>query len=373
MGQDTTVACYYFPNYHIDQRNVALHGAGWSEWEVVKHAPVMFKGHEQPKVPAWGYTDEADPTVMAQKIAAAADHGIDVFIFDWYWYDDGPYLQRGLEEGFLHAPNNERIAFALMWANHDWLDIHPQRAPGQPPLLYQGRVTPETFDALTDHVINTYFTHPSYWKVGGCPYFSIYELSTFLESFGSFEASREALARFRVKTKHAGFPDLHLNAVFFGHPALPGEKELPEPEDLIPALGFDSVTSYVWIHHVPLDSPQTPYERVKRRYLSFAERAMQRFTIPYYPNVTVGWDNNPRFYRTGYRPIIAGNTPEAFRSALEEVGRLLAHRSPQQRILTLNAWNEWTEGSYLEPDTRYGMGYLKAIREVFGVRQEEDK
>ena len=79
-----------------------------------------ISGHELfPKVPLWGYTDEADPAAMAQKIDAAADHGVDAFIFDWYWYEDGPYLERALEEGFLGAANNERLKFSLMWADHD--------------------------------------------------------------------------------------------------------------------------------------------------------------------------------------------------------------------------------------------------------------
>src|SRR5271163_3640596 len=85
-----TVASYYFGNYHPnDPRNIRLKGAGWSEWELVKAAKPRFVGHQQPKTPLWGYTDESNPGAMAQKIAAAADHGINAFIFDWYYYNDG--------------------------------------------------------------------------------------------------------------------------------------------------------------------------------------------------------------------------------------------------------------------------------------------
>ena len=98
-----------------------------SEWELVKAAKPRFPGHHQPNVPLWGYTDESDPKAMAQKIDAAADHGIDAFIFDWYYYEDGLYLQRGLEKGFFGAANNRRLKFALMWANCDWVDIHPYK------------------------------------------------------------------------------------------------------------------------------------------------------------------------------------------------------------------------------------------------------
>ncbi|HRY50565.1 MAG TPA: glycoside hydrolase family 99-like domain-containing protein, partial [Candidatus Paceibacterota bacterium] len=84
-----TVACYYFGQYHPnDPRNLKERGGPWSEWELIKAAKPRFPGHAQPKVPQWGYEDESDPRVMAKKIDAAADHGIDAFIFDWYHYED---------------------------------------------------------------------------------------------------------------------------------------------------------------------------------------------------------------------------------------------------------------------------------------------
>ena len=82
------VAAYYFPNYHPDSRNNARHGRGWTEWELMKCARPRFPGHVQPKVPLWGYEDESDPMVMSRKIEAAISHGLDTFVFDWYWYDD---------------------------------------------------------------------------------------------------------------------------------------------------------------------------------------------------------------------------------------------------------------------------------------------
>ena len=88
-----TVVSYYFGNYHPgDPRNTKTKGATWSEWELVKNAKPRFPGHHQPHVPLWGYQDESDPVVMANKINAAADHGISAFIFDWYYYNDGPFL-----------------------------------------------------------------------------------------------------------------------------------------------------------------------------------------------------------------------------------------------------------------------------------------
>ncbi len=374
-----TVACYYFPNYHPDVRNQTVHGEDWTEWELVKEARPRFASHSQPKVPLWGYADESDPAVMARKIDAAAEHGIDAFIFDWYWYDDGPFLERALEEGFVKVRNNNRVKFAVMWANHDWVDIHPARIGVGPKLLYPGTVTPETFDRMTDHVIETYFRHPSYWKVGGRPYFSVYELFKLVESFGSLDETKRALERFREKTMAAGFAGLHLNAVSWGVRILPGETAVKNPAELVAHLGFDSVTSYVWIHHVSLpDFPQTSYEYVMKRSVEHWYQAAAEFGVPYYPNVTMGWDSSPRchqsdpFENRGYpfMPTISGNTPEMFRVALERVKRFLDEQAENQKIFTINCWNEWTEGSYLEPDTVHGMEYLEAIKKVFGKGTE---
>jgi hypothetical protein len=376
-----TVACYYFPNYHVDKRNETQHGPGWTEWELVKRAEPKFPGHRQPRIPQWGYTDEADPVEMARKIDAAADHGIDAFIFDWYYYNDGPFLQRGLEEGFMKAANNKRLRFGLMWANHDWLDIQPAKlAP--PPLQYPGKVTPQAFERMTDYIVKTYFAHPSYWKINGRPYFSVYELYRLVDNFGGVDATAEALKRFREKTKAAGFPGLHLNAVAWGIQLLPGEKAVKNPAELVKRLGFDSVTSYVWVHHVPLnDFPETPYEKVMAAAVAHWDKAAGEFGLPYYPNVTMGWDSSPRtvqsdrFINHGYpfMATISGNTPEAFRTALTKARAWLDTRPQADRILTINAWNEWTEGSYLEPDTVNGMGYLEAIKAAFGQAKASDK
>jgi hypothetical protein len=121
--QKITVAAYYFPNYHTgDPRNDLNMGKDWSEWELVKAAQPRFPNHQQPKVPEWGYVDEKDPVVMAKKIEAAVSHNIDCFIFDWYMYEDGPFLNRCIDEGFLKAENCDSIKFALMWANHEWVE-----------------------------------------------------------------------------------------------------------------------------------------------------------------------------------------------------------------------------------------------------------
>jgi len=310
---------------------------------------------------------------MANKINAAADHGISAFIFDWYYYNDGPFLDRPIDRGFLQATNNARLKFAFMWANHDWLDIQPFHRGGGRKVLYPGRVTPETFSKICDHLMRDYFTRTNYWRIDGKPYFSFYDLGNLLAGFGSVGATRSALGEFRAKAVAAGLPGLHLNAVMWGQTILPAEKTVADPVKLVHDLGFDSVTSYVWIHHAALPEQQTAYNFVRDAYFNYWSKAMTYFGVPYLPNVTMGWDPSPRADQTqefgnfGYpfMNTIKDNTPENFRAALELARQRLLAETNGLRILNLNCWNEWTEGSYLEPDTVHGLAYLDAVKAVF--------
>ncbi|MBS1701072.1 MAG: glycoside hydrolase family 99-like domain-containing protein [Armatimonadetes bacterium] len=373
-----TVAAYYFGNYHLgDSRNAKTKGPTWSEWELIKNAKPRFPGHDQPKVPLWGYTDESDPKAMAQKIAAASDHGVDAFIFDWYYYNDGPFLEDTIDKGFLKAKNNGRLKFAFMWANHDWYDIHPYHRGAPPPLLYPGQVTPEKFHEITDMLIKKYFSKKNYWRIDGKPYLSFYDLNNLIKSFGSLAATRSALDDFRARARAAGLPGLHLNAVVWEQVILPGEKTTMNSGQLVRELGFDSVTSYVWVHHSGLPEQKTDYNYVRDRYMDYWTNAEKTFDVPYIPNVTVGWDPSPRadqsqdFGNYGYpfTNTIANNTPENFKTALEMTKKRLLTNPKSLPILNINCWNEWTEGSYLEPDTEHKMAYLDAIKDVFGRKK----
>jgi hypothetical protein len=370
------LAVYYFPNYHNDDaRNELRYGKGWSEWELVKNAIPRFEGHKQPKIPLWGYTNESDPDVMEMKINAASQYGIDVFIYDWYYYNDGPFLEKGLENGFLKVKNNNKVKFALMWANHDWIDLFPRNPDsGLASLFYPGAITPETFDKMTDYIISRYFSQPTYWKIDGCPYFSIYELYRFIESMGGKENARAALDKFRSKTKKAGYKDLHLNAVVWGLQILPNEKQLKNPAELVNYLNLNSTTSYVWVHHVKLDKfPATEYNEAKDEYFKYCDLFSGSIKQPYYPNVTVGWDATPRcsakfgFKDAGYpcMAIMKNNTPENFQKALQSAKSWVDSNSKNRKVITINSWNEWTEGSFLEPEREYGYQYLEAIKTVF--------
>jgi hypothetical protein len=364
-GDRVQVGAYYFPDYHPGEPlNDRDHAPGWDEWSLVRSARPLYPGEQQPKVPRWGYEDESDPKVMTRKIDAASKAGIDAFIFDWYWYGGKPFLEKCLDDGFLKSPNRAKIKFALMWANHDWTDIFPVVKDRPQKLMYRGQVTREQFDAMCDHVIRDYFRQPNYWRIDGKPYFSIYQVDKLIESFGGVEQTRAALDRFRAKAVEAGLPGIHINAITQGLKTPRGMRP-STAEALAKRLRVDSVGSYVWIHHAFPEKEQTDYDHVRDGYFRYWTEAERRFDVPYFPNVTMGWDPTPRNYLPT-RTII-GNTPAKFEQALRMTRDRVEKSKLSPKVITINSWNEWTEGSYLEPDTVHGMGYLDAMERVFGT------
>ena len=370
------IGVYYFPNYHLDQRNEKWHGRGWTEWELVKRAEPKYPGHYQPRVPSDGFEDESDPSVMEKKIRMAHDSGITSFIYDWYWYNDGPYLNGALERGFLEAQNTNDLKFALMWANHDWVDIHPATKCGEHSVLKQGVVTPEAFESMCRYIIENYFTRENYWRVDGGLYFSIYMPTNLAAGFGGIKNARKMLDKFRKMTAEAGLGKLHLNVIIWGKQILPGEKPIEDINLFTEQMGFDSITTYVWAHqYMPSDRLVIDYNEMAEVCTGLYGELSGKYKLPYYPNVTVGWDSSPRTIQSDifevsdypFFPIVENNTPENFKKALEKARDYMD--GADKKILTVNAWNEWTEGSYLEPDKKYGMGYLDAIREVFGSNE----
>jgi len=240
-GDAYQAAAYYFPGYHPNPQNDARLGQGWTEWDLMRAAGPRFPGHDQPKVPLWGYLDESRPEVFEKKIAAAA-----------------------------------------------------------------------------------------------------------------------------------GLKGVHLNAVAWG---VKPEGLARDGNDLLERLGFDSVTSYCWIHHVyPQEFPGPPYADWAGRAAAQWEGFRKQWNRPYHPNVSMGWDSSPRttqsdpFQPVGYpyTPVVRDNTPAEFKRALKKLKAVLDADPRGPKVFTINAWNEWTEGSYLEPDTVHRLGYLEALRDVFG-------
>ncbi|MCQ3035234.1 MAG: glycoside hydrolase family 99-like domain-containing protein [Bacilli bacterium] len=375
---DIELSVFYFPNFHKgDKHNEAWHGHDWTEWNLMKHAKPRFEGHEIP-TPLWGYEDESDPDVMEKKIKAMKDHAITNVLFDWYWYEDGPFLNKCLEEGFLKAKNNKDIKFSLMWANHNWLDIHPISLAYYHHQLVElsGHQSVESIYKAFAYIIKNYFSQDNYYKIENKLFFSIYEINMLVDSFGGLEEAKEGLKVFRNMVREAGLGELHLNAVVWGCRVLQGESEKTIDGEALKEIGFDSVTSYVWVHEHPIPTfPAYEYKDFVNDAKGDFERLTKQYKgLPYYPNISVGWDASARanqtdnFVNVGYPfgGVVINNTPEVFKSACEMVKEEILKSDLKTKMITINAWNEWTEGSYLEPDTKYGYKKLEVLKEVFG-------
>lgn len=373
MSKQYDVAAYVWPSYTGDEpRSRIFWPAGMGEWETVLKSKAKFPGHNWPRKPLWGYQNEADPRVMEMQIDAAADHGVNVFIYDWYWYDGRPFLENCLNDGYLKARNNHRVKFYLMWANHHVNSLWDLRLSEgvlkngyiQDTVLWDARLNRAQFETIANRVLEKYFHHPSYYQIDGKPVFMIYDMENFMTGLGGQEAAKDALAWFRNRAVESGFPGLHLQVTLRDNASNTTgvmQGELGTPKEIVEDLGFDGLTHYQFIHFTDIDRD---YADILKDACKHWDTIGEKFSIPYFPHVSVGWDNNPRFQEF-FPGIVKNNTPEMIRLALQKAKDYVDANPGQHPLITVNSWNEWTETSYLQPDDLYGYGYLEAVKSVF--------
>lgn len=368
------VAAYVWPSYTgSEMRSRIFWPEGIGEWQTVKNSARKNGDYFWSRKPLWGYEDEADPRVMEHQIDEAVSHGVNVFIYDWYWYDHRPFLEQCLDNGFLQAPNRNRMKFYLMWANHDanytW-DIRLSDTVRQGKCnVWEGSVDRVEFDRVVRRVIDNYFSQPNYYKIDGKPVFMIYDVNNLIRGLGGVEQTLRALDDFRAEVGRAGFPGLELQLAVWGErvtnvSGVDGDRKLSTRET-VPLLGFDSITNYQFCHFCKMNRD---YGEILTDVAAEWERIDREYSVPYYPHVSIGWDNNPRF-REYSDYVCRGNTPERLEEALRMAKAYVdSHPALRAPLITLNSWNEWTETSYLQPDDVNGYGYLDAVKRVFGEK-----
>ena len=369
MSKEYDVAAFVWPSYTGDDVRARMFWAeGMGEWQTVHNA--KENSYEKPegylwdRRPLWGYVNEANPNIMEMEISCAHEHGINVFIYDWYWYDDRPFLEGCLNDGYLKARNNDLVKFYIMWANHDathvWSVDLADKMGDEP--IWEGSVTEEIFKKIVKRWIEKYFSHPSYYKIDGKPVFMIYTVKNLLKSFGGSDGARKMLDYFRDEVKKAGFPGLHLQVADNAFEGLDYDGSLGGTAgDLYKLLGFDSVTHYNQGRRAERNADYTEMLKLQKR----EYERMDREGRLYFPQVSLGWDSNPRYL--SFQPeIMRNNTPENIKKALIAAKEYADTHDLPAPLITINSWNEWTETSYLQPDNLYGYGYLEAVREVFG-------
>ena len=365
MGtQKYDVAAYVWPSYgQGEPRATTFWPEGYGEWQTVRLAQPKFPGHCEPRKPVWGFVNESDADVMEMQINAAVRHGVNVFIYDWYWYDNRPFLEECLNSGFLGAPNNEQMKFYLMWANHDVNNLWDKRNSHnlEAQVTWEGFADRAKFETICHRVIDKYFHLPNYYKIDGKPVFMIFDLYQLLRGFASLDEIKSAFEWFDAECRRAGFPGVHLQLDIYENNTarLREGGELPHIE-IAKRLGFESLSNYQFCQ---MTNVKRPYNEVFEDIKQIWDRHDSQ-GLTYFPHVSVGWDNNARF--VGFQDyLMTDNTPANVEAAMRAARGYLARHPGQPPLVTVNSWNEWTEGSYLQPDALYGYGYLDAIKKVF--------
>ena len=355
------VAAYIWPSCHDDaMAREVLWPDGEGEWEVIKKGNPRFEGHYQPRLPYWGYEHDNDPVVVEKWINTALEYGVNTFVYDWYWYDGKPFLESALNDGFLKAPSNEKMNFYIMWANHNvkrnYWNYH--RYGDDTSQLWAGGVDRENFEIVVDRIINQYFKCPNYLKIDGCPVFGIFSLGELMNGLGGEEQTHEALAYFRDKVREAGFPGLHIQGMS-GGPSNPSSEKLDKIVNRVKGLKLDSFALY------NMGGFNVDYLVHCENAKLIRENLDRNLDVPVFPCVSISWDDTPRFPHKGEEHVTRYNgTPENFAKALRLAKKYADEHPEQLPLISINAWNEWVEGSYLLPDEVNGFGYLEAVKSV---------
>lgn len=364
--QKYDVAAFLYPAYASDDPRLRpFWPMGIGEWETVMTMQQRNPGHYWDRKPLWGYINEADPAVMSMEIEQATKYGVNVFIFDWYWFDGRPFMETTLNNGFLKADNVEKMKFYLMWANHDVLNHWDTRLAriNEENVIWTGKVDRDEFEKICKRNIEKYFKHPQYYKIDGKPVFMIYDIPQLIAGLGGIEQAADALKWFKEETRRAGFPGLELQLTMWSinvnYSGFDASKTMNPENDFVKQLGFTSATHYQFAHFANVNED---YMRIMDQVQKEWVRIDSVFDLVYYPHISVGWDNSPRTARSA---VVKNNTPENFEKALR-MAKDYADKHPKQvPLITINSWNEWTETSYLMPCNVFGYGYLEAIKKVF--------
>jgi lipopolysaccharide biosynthesis protein len=363
MTRLRTIA-FYLPQFHRIPENDAWWGRGFTEWSKVSAARPMFVGHEQPHLPAdLGFYDLRLPEARREQAELARAHGVDAFCYWHYWFDGHRLLERPFAE--VLASGEPDFPFCLCWANENWT----RRWDGHDEEVLVGQRYSADDDRRHFAALAPALRDPRYLRIDGKPLVLVYRA-------GRLPEPAATAARFRAEARRLGVGELHLCRV----------ESLPEERGDPTAIGFDAAVEFqpdwslltkdLCTGPVRLLGPDGSIAGVRRahvddgvfavyRYDAVVDRMLAKPAAPYrrYPCVTPRWDNSPRRQKLERAVVLHGSTPAHYERWLRgAVERALA--LPGESLVFVNAWNEWAEGSHLEPDQRFGLGYLESTRRV---------
>jgi len=356
----TQLWSFYLPQFHPIPENDHWWGRGFTEWTNVKTAKPQFPGHHQPHQPDpdLGYYDLREPEVMVRQAALARKYGIHGFVFYHYWFEGRRLLEKPVAS--ILENKHFKMPFCLCWANENW----SRRWDGMDDDVIMRQTYSATDDLAHIRELIPFFRDERYCKHRGRPVLLVYRS----EDLPDPEQTAEL---WRQEVRKAGFKDIYLLRV-------EGITDAIDPA----RHGFDAAVEFApdWrclTRQVYIDkygrshedsSVAEPGSLSNRVFLYedivLAMLAKKEPSYKRYPCVFPAWDNSARRQKLS-ATIIYGNSPERYRRFLEEVVRRTWKKfAHDDRLIFINAWNEWGEGCHLEPDLHDGFGFLQATREV---------
>lgn len=371
------VAAYVFPNYHASALHNKIYAPGWTEYNLIRSARPWFEGHQQPRTPLLGELDESLPSTWEVYNRLCKSSGIDVLLWDWYWYDGKPCLHEALEEGFLEADNRNDVKFACMWTNHPWYILYPtKQTNGQnayPPSFDAPDFSYEEAFRSLSYIVTRYFNQSNYWKIDGKPVICIWDARRLEQKLGQ-EGVRKLFTELREFARKQGHAGIHFHITGFSSANMK-------------ATGYNTVGSYNpldWIagrfQPNEIELPDYGVAAADVAYKLWPEHHRD-FDIPYVPAIGAGWDSTPRYVKPSVRPskgdrkawpgctIFVNESPAAFKAFVQSSFAYLNRHPEVPRFVTIACFNEWSEGHYLLPDNRFGYGMLNALGEAVGKRE----
>ena len=351
LAETVKAIAFYLPQYHPIPENDRWWGMGYTEWHRVARARPRFVGHYQPHLPErLGFYDLRNPDTRAAQAALAREHGIYGFCYYHYWFGGRRLLQRPFAE--VLASGQPDFPFCLCWANENWTR---RWDGGEQKILVEQTYSPDDDRAFIEDLLPA-FRDPRYIRVQGAPLLMVYRATEIPEPAAM-------TARWRETCRQNGIPSLFLVA------ALSFDITDPRP------FGFDAGVEFP-PHGSIGDGLRCEVEGADRPFggdiMSFPREVDRRLAQPPVPfrlfhTAMAGWDNSPR--RGDRATIFHDSSPEAYERWLHGIVTQAVSRPPEERLVFLNAWNEWGEGAHLEPDQRFGIGYLEATKRVLRPRR----
>lgn len=359
MGNKVRILAFYLPQFHPIPENDEWWGKGFTEWTNVAKARPLFKGHYQPRIPAdLGFYDLRVPETRIAQAEMARKYGIEGFIYWHYWFSGKRLLERPFNE--VLSSGEPDFPFCLAWGNESWSGIW--HGLSDKILIKQDYPGKEDY---TNHfyALLTAFKDPRYIRIDNKPVFYILSPQQ-IPDYSDFIELWNILAR-----------ENNLEGIFFVAPAFYPESEAQDLFD----FGFNAINSYRLKESFGKMKGATIGQRIYRKILrTFRlsekinynvydyEEFIRNFITEgdrnpvFFPTIYPSWDNSPR---SGSRAMIMENSnPSIFKHHVRAALAVTKDKPLDHRIVFLKSWNEWAESNYMEPDLKFGLQYLQALK-----------